>query len=212
MAETSLWVCLIIYESDVISTKKTISMKNNKTYKITIAGKERMLPLCPINEELFIGAFVMFGDVELTVSAAAALVELAPEHEIILTPESKSIPLAYEMAKIQNKEYVVARKGSKLYMSDVVSASVNSITTASKQTLCLGAEEIEKLKGKRVVLVDDVISTGESIAVLMALAEKAGAKIVGQMAVLAEGDAANRDDIIFLEKLPLFDKNGNPLE
>ena len=180
-------------------------------YKMNIAGVERDLPLCPVNEELYIAGFVMFGDVELTVKAAEALVKIAPEHDMILTPESKSIPLAYEMAKIQHKEYIVARKASKLYMSDVISASVNSITTANTQTLCLGGEEIEKLKGKKVLLIDDVISTGESIAVLKLLAEKAGAEVVGQMAVLAEGEAADRNDIIFLEKLPLFDDKGNPL-
>ena len=177
-----------------------------KTYKMTIAGLERELPLCPVNEKLDIAAFVIFGDVEITVAAAKALLEKCPAFDYIVTPEAKSIPLAYEMAKQSGKPYFVCRKGPKLYMRDPVSANVKSITTAKMQTVYLDSAEGEKLTGKRVLIIDDVISTGESLAAVNELVRKFDANVVGQAAVLAEGDAAKRDDIIFLEALPLFFK------
>ena len=176
-----------------------------------IAGIERELPMFPINDKLQIAAFIMFGDVEITVAAAAALAEKAPEFDIIVTAESKGIPLAYELARISGKEYIVARKAPKLYMSGIVTAVVDSITTAGSQSLCLGSSDADKLSGKRVLIVDDVISTGESLAALEKLINTCGGNICGSMAVLAEGDAADREDIIFLEKLPLFDHDGNPV-
>lgn len=176
------------------------------TYKMTIAGLERELPLCPLNEKLDIAAFVMFSDVEITVAAAAELLKKLPDFDVILTAESKGIPLGYEMARQSGKPYVVARKSVKLYMSEPISVTVKSITTSAEQTLYLSAEKAEMIRGKKVLLADDVISTGESLKALEKLAESAGGEISAKAAVLAEGDAAERSDIIFLEKLPLFFK------
>ncbi len=178
----------------------------SRTYKMNIAGCERELPLCEVDEHLDIAAFIMFGDVEITEKSAAELLKKAPEHDIVITAEAKGIPLCYEMARQGCGEYIIARKGVKVYMPDPISVNVKSITTLSQQTLYLGSDDAEKMKGKRVLIVDDVISTGESLRALDALVQKAGGKIVGQVAVLAEGDAADRDDIIFLEKLPVFPK------
>lgn len=178
----------------------------DKTYKMTIAGCERELPLCEVNEHLDIAGFIMFGDVEVTERAAAELLKISPEHDVILTAEAKGIPLGYEMARQGCRDYIVARKGMKVYMPDPISVHVTSITTLSQQTLFLGRDDADKMKGKRVLVVDDVISTGESLKAIEKLAKKAGGIIVGKVAVLAEGDAADRDDIIFLEKLPVFPK------
>ncbi len=178
---------------------------------MTIAGQSRALPLCPLNENLYIGAFVMFGDVELTTASATALLEKAPDFDVLVTAESKGIPLCYEMARQSGKPYVVARKGAKLYMEDILRAEVQSITTKGVQTLCIGKKERETMKDRRVLIVDDVISTGASLAVVEKLVEAAGGTIVGKMAVLAEGDAISREDILYLEELPLFDGKGNPL-
>lgn len=176
------------------------------TYKMKIAGLERELMRCPLNDKIDIAAFIMFSDVELTVACAEELLKKCGEFDIILTAESKGIPLAYEMARQSGKNYVVARKSVKLYMTDPISVTVKSITTAAEQTLYLSKEKAELLKGKKVLLVDDVISTGESLNALEKLTEAAEGNIAGEAAVLAEGDAADRDDIIFLEKLPLFFK------
>ena len=176
------------------------------TYKMKIAGLERELPLCPINEKLDIAAFVMFSDVELTIACAEELLKKCGDFDIILTAESKGIPIGYEMARQSGNQYVVARKSVKLYMTDPIKIKVKSITTSSEQTLYLSREKAEMIKGKRVLIVDDVISTGESIKALEELAEIAGGNIVCKAAVLAEGDAADRDDIVYLEKLPLFFK------
>ncbi len=181
-------------------------------YTIKVAGLERDLPLCPIAENLYIGAFIMFGDVELTEKCAEALIKKAPEHDVIITAESKGIPLAYEMCRLSGKNrYVLARKSVKLYMKDVVSCETKSITTEAKQTLYIDGDDAEYLKGKRVLIVDDVISTGGSLLSLEELVKRAGGNVVGKLTVLAEGDAAKRDDIGYLEVLPLFDGKGNPL-
>ena len=181
-------------------------------YRINVAGLERDLPLCPISDELKIGAFVIFGDPELTTACAEALNAIAPEHDVLITAESKGIPLVHEMARLEgNARYVLARKAAKLYMKDVFSVSVSSITTVKKQTLCISGDDANYLRGKRVVIVDDVISTGESLHALEQLVEHAGGNIVAKMAILAEGDATERDDILYLEKLPLFDAEGNPI-
>jgi adenine phosphoribosyltransferase len=176
------------------------------TYKLTIAGLERELPICPINDKLDIAAFVMFSDVELTVAVANQLLANSPYFDVILTAESKGIPLAYEMARESGKPYVVARKSVKLYMTDPIAVTVKSITTAAEQTLYLSQEKAEMLRDKKVLIVDDVISTGESLIALEKVVNEAGGEITGKAAVLAEGDAADRNDIIFLEKLPLFFK------
>ena len=182
------------------------------TYEMDIAGLKRELPLCKVTDDLYIGAFVMFGDVELTVHCAAELLKRAPEYDYIIAPEAKAIPLLYEMARQSGvNEYVVARKGLKVYMPNPISVEVQSITTKNVQTLYLGDRETKLLTGRRVLIVDDVISTGESLKALEALVEKAGGQIVGRMAVLAEGDAAKRTDIQFLAPLPMLDGEGNPL-
>lgn len=181
-------------------------------YTMKIAGVERALPLCPLNDKLQIGAFVMFGDVELTVACAEALLQIAPAYDVLITAESKGIPLVYEMARQRGGErYLLARKAPKLYMRDVLKCEVQSITTAAKQVLYLDGYDAAYMRGKRVLIVDDVISTGESLNALVNLVEQAGGNIVGKMAVLAEGEAADREDILFLEKLPLFDADGNAL-
>ena len=178
----------------------------SEVYKMTIAGLERELPLCPISENLAIGAFIIFGDVELTIAASAELLKKCPEFDYIITPEAKSIPLAYEMSRQSGKPYFVVRKKAKLYMQNPVSVSVRSITTESEQVLILDGAEGERIRNKRIVIVDDVISTGESLAAVEKLVEKFDVNVVAKAAVLAEGDAAYRDDIVFLEKLPLFER------
>jgi len=182
-------------------------------YNMTIAGVERSLPICPVNDSLSIGAFVILGDAQLSEAAARELLKLAPEYDYIITAEAKGIPLAHEMAR-QNgdRTYFVARKTPKLYMSGVFQVDVRSITTAKDQMLYLDTAEAAMMTGKRILLVDDVISTGESIYAVEKLVKKAGGNIVGRMAILAEGDAHKRDDIIYLEKLPLFHPDGTVME
>ena len=181
-------------------------------YRMKVAGLERDLPLCPISDELYIGAFILFGDVELTEKCAEELAKLAPEHDLLLTAESKGIPLIHAMARhLGENRYVLARKSVKLYMKDVLKCETKSITTGHIQTLYIDGDDAEYMKGKRVLIVDDVISTGGSLLSLEHLVEMAGGKIVGKMTILAEGDAINRKDIICLGKLPLFDKDGNEL-
>ena len=181
-------------------------------YRINVAGLERDLPLCPIAENLYIGAFVLFGDVELTERCAEELYKKAPEHDCLLTAESKGIPLIHAMCRISGKNrYVLARKSVKLYMKDVVKCETQSITTAARQTLYLDGDDAAFLKGKKVLIVDDVISTGGSLLSMENLVQQAGGEVVGKMAILAEGDATTREDIIYLQKLPLFDGNGNAL-
>ena len=179
------------------------------TYPMTVAGLKRDLPLCPINEDLYIGAFVIFGDCELTVACARELLARAPEYDYLITAESKGIPLAYEMARQHgDKKWMLARKGVKLYMKDVVEAEVRSNTTAKPQKLYIDGEDAALMKGKRILIVDDVISTGEALRALEELVTVVGGNIVGRMAILAEGEAQNRPDLIYLEKLPLFNGKG----
>lgn len=181
-------------------------------YKMNIAGLERELPLCPLTDELNIAAFVLFGDVELTEHCAKELYKMAPEHDVMITAESKGIPLVYAMCRLSGRNrYILARKSVKLYMKNVVACDTKSITTSSAQTLYLDGDDAEYLKGKKVLIVDDVISTGGSLLSLENLVKQSGGEIVGKMAILAEGDATCRDDIIYLEKLPLFDKEGREI-
>lgn len=182
-------------------------------YTIDVAGVKRDLPLCRLTDELYIGAFVIFGDVEMTEVSARALLEKAPDFDIMVTAESKGIPLAHEMARQSGKNtYILARKAPKLYMKNVIKTEVKSITTAKVQTLYIDQTDVDRMKGKRVLIVDDVISTGESLHALEALVEQSGGEIVGRMAILAEGDAIDRPDITYVQKLPLFDRNGDPLQ
>ena len=178
-------------------------------HRMNIAGLDRDLPICKVTDDLYIAGFVIFGDQELTVACAKALLEKAPEYDYLITAEAKGIPLAHEMARQSGaKKYFLARKAPKLYMTGVFESSVKSITTAKEQTLYLDTADAELMKGKRILLVDDVISTGESLRALEVLVEKAGGEIVGRMAILAEGDAQERPDLIYLEKLPLFNPDG----
>ncbi len=178
-------------------------------YRMNVAGLERDLPICPVNENLYIAGFVIFGDQELTVACARELLKRAPEYDYIITAEAKGIPLAHEMARqAGDAKYILARKGPKLYMRDIFSVTVNSITTAKEQKLYLDGADAALMKGKKILIVDDVISTGESLKALEALVEKAGGEICGRMAILAEGDAIDREDLIYLEPLPLFNPDG----
>lgn len=182
-------------------------------YHMTIAGLERDLPICKVTDSLYIAGFVIFGDQELTVACARELLKIAPEYDYLITAEAKGIPLAHEMARQTGAaKYFLARKGPKLYMTGVFESTVKSITTANEQHLYLDTADAELIKGKRILIVDDVISTGESLSALEALVEKAGGIIAGKMAVLAEGDAQEREDLIYLEKLPLFHPDGTIME
>ena len=182
-------------------------------YHMRVAGLERDLPICPVNENLSIAGFVIFGDQELTVACARELLAKVPKYDYLITAEAKGIPLAHEMARqAGDAKYILARKAPKLYMQDVFSVSVNSITTAKEQTLYLDGADAALMKGKKILLVDDVISTGESMAALEALVTKAGGEICGRAAILAEGDAQERPDIVYLEKLPLFHPDGTIME
>ena len=183
-----------------------------KTYHMTIAGCERDLPLCKASDTMMIGAFVIFGDVELTIACARELLKKAPEFDYMVAPEAKSIPLIHEMARQSGRnDYMLVRKAKKLYMDGVFETEVRSITTEHVQKLYMDGADAKKLRGKRVLIMDDVISTGESLAAVEKLVSQAGGQVVGRMAILAEGAAAARDDIIFLEKLPLFDGEGDPM-
>ncbi len=179
---------------------------SGKYYEMTIAGCKRSLPICPINEHLDIAGFIMLGDVELTEKTAAELLEKCPEHDVIVTAETKGIPLCYEMARQGCRKYVVARKSVKAYMRNPIFVEVKSITTDHVQKLYLSEEDEKVLRGKRVLIVDDVISTGESLEAMEKLVKMYGGNIVGRACVLAEGDAKDRKDIIYLEPLPLFAK------
>ncbi len=180
-----------------------------KYYEMNIAGLTRALPLCPISDDLQIAGFVIFGDAELTVSCARELLKVAPEYDILITAEAKGIPLAHEMARQHgDSRYIVARKAKKLYMTDIFSVEVQSITTAAVQHLYIDGQDAALMKDRRVLIVDDVISTGESLAAVEKLIHAAGGSIVGKLTILAEGDAQSREDITYLEKLPLFDASG----
>ena len=178
-------------------------------YRMNVAGLDRDLPICRVTDDLYIAGFVIFGDPELTVACARELLARAPEYDYIITAEAKGIPLAHEMARqAGNPKYILARKAPKLYMSDLFSSTVKSITTAKEQTLYLDGGDAKLMKGKRILIVDDVISTGESLNALEVLVENAGGIICGRMAILAEGDAQDREDLVYLEKLPLFNPDG----
>ena len=183
------------------------------TYEMDVAGLKRELPLCKVSDDLYIGAFVMFGDVELTVHCAAELLKRAPEYDYLIAPEAKAIPLLYEMARQSGADkYFLARKGPKAYMSGVFEVDVKSITTMSVQKLVIDTADAELIKGKRMLIIDDVISTGESLRAMEELVTRAGGIVAGRMAVLAEGDAQKRHDIICLAPLPLFNTDGTVKE
>ena len=179
-------------------------------YKMNIAGLDRELPLCKVSDDLYIGAFIMFGDAEITVACARELLARAPkDYDYLLTAEAKSIPLIHEMARQSGaKKYFIARKGPKVYMPDPLHVEDQSITTAGVQKLYLGRDDADLIRGKRILLMDDVISTGGSIHAMEALVNMAGGTVVGRIAVLAEGAAADRTDSKYLERLPVFNADG----
>lgn len=182
------------------------------TYHMNVAGVERDLPLCRLNDDLMIGAFVIFGDTELTCACAAELLKKAPEFDYMIAPEAKAIPLIHEMARQSGRpKYLLVRKVPKFYMDGVFSVDDRSITTAGIQKLYLDGADARLMKGKKILIIDDVVSTGGSLAAVEELVKLAGGEIVGKMTILAEGDAAKRDDVIFLEKLPLFNSKGEPI-
>ena len=181
------------------------------TYSMHVAGLDRDLPICKVTDGLYIGAFIMFGDAELTTRCASELLKLAADvdYDYMLTAEAKSIPLIHEMARQSGaSKYFIARKGPKVYMPDPISVEDKSITTVAQQKLYLGSDDAAVIRGKKILLVDDVISTGGSLKAMEALVEKAGGTVTGRMAVLAEGGAADRSDILFLKKLPVFNADG----
>lgn len=182
------------------------------TYEMNVAGLTRALPLCPLNDEMMIAAFVIFGDVELTCACARDLLKIAPEFDYMVAPEAKAIPLVHEMARQSGRnEYFLVRKAPKLYMDGVFEAVDRSITTQGEQRLYMDRADARKMAGKRILILDDVISTGGSLAAVESLVEQAGGNVVGRMAILAEGKAAERKDILVLGKLPLFNAQGEPL-
>jgi len=174
-------------------------------YKLNVCGLERELPIVRVADNLEIASFVLLGDAELVTAAAEVLVKSIPDADYLITAEAKGIPLVQEMARLLGmKRYFVARKSIKPYMQNPFVTEVYSITTQQKQILCLDREESERIAGKRIVIVDDVISTGESLAAMEKLVKSAGGNIVAKAAVLAEGNAVDRKDIIYLSPLPLF--------
>lgn len=176
-----------------------------KVYEMIVAGVKRELPIIPISNDLAIASFVILGDTELVCETAKELVKRLPEADILVTAEAKGIPLVFEVSRLLGMDrYVVARKSIKAYMAEPLVDEVESITTQKKQMLCLDRNDVDLVAGKRVIILDDVISTGESLRAVESLVEKAGGKIVAKAAILAEGDAAKREDIMFLEELPLF--------
>lgn len=200
---------MIYIIDNIISTRG----KEMNYYKINVAGIDRALPICPLNDKLQIAGFVIIGDPELSLACARELLKKVPEYDYILTAEAKGIPLAHDMARLNGEnKYICARKKPKLYMSGVFEVTVQSITTEGEQKLYLDTSDADLIRGKRLLIVDDVISTGKSLSALEQLAKEAKANVVGKVAILAEGEAADRDDIIYLEKLPLFDADCNPLD
>ena len=184
------------------------------TYSLNVAGLQRELPICKVTDDLYIGAFIVFGDAELTVECAREMLKLVPqeEYDYLFTAEAKSIPLIHEMARQSGaKKYFLARKGPKVYMPDPICVEDRSITTAHAQKLYLGSDDAALMKGKRILIVDDVVSLGDSMHALEQLVEAAGGIVCGRATILAEGDAADRTDLVYLEKLPLFTKDGKPL-
>ncbi|MDI9497205.1 MAG: phosphoribosyltransferase family protein [Bacillota bacterium] len=181
-------------------------------YRLELAGVTRWLPKIRISDKLTIASFVILGDCELVRHAAPELDRLLPDYDCLVTAEAKGITLVYELSRIRNIDrFIVARKSTKAYMADPLGTSLQSITTHEPQNLYLDGHEAAAIRGRRIAIVDDVISTGESLAALEQLVTLAGAKVVAKAALLAEGAAAERDDIIFLQKLPLFGPDGEEL-
>ena len=181
------------------------------TYSMEIAGLKRELPICKVTDDLYIGAFICFGDAELTVACARELLKLVPadSYDYLFTAEAKSIPLIHEMARQSGaQKYFIARKGPKAYMPDPIHVEDKSITTAGVQKLYLGRDDADLIRGKRILIMDDVISTGGSLHAMEELVKLAGGTVTGKVPVLAEGAAPKRADIKFLAPLPVFNADG----
>ena len=184
-----------------------------ETYHLKVCGLTRELPYIPIDEHMAYASFVVLGDTELVVKAAKELAAMVKDADIVLTAEAKGIALAHEITRnLGRKEFIVARKSVKSYMQDPIEEVLHSITTNGEQRLYLDQCDVEKVRGKRVCLVDDVISTGESLQAMENLLHHVGAEVAYRLAILAEGKAADRKDITFLERLPLFRKTENGYE
>jgi adenine phosphoribosyltransferase len=181
-------------------------MSARKTYSIKIAGLKRNLRLFQIKPGLRIAILNILGDTELVQACARELSKRlkSVKFDILVTAEAKSIPLAYALSVATKKPYVILRKTYKLYMGDALTAETLSITTGEPQTLILDEKDRKLMKGKKIVLVDDVISTGSTLQGMHMIAEKAGAKIVAEAAILTEGERSKWDEIISLGHLPLF--------
>jgi adenine phosphoribosyltransferase len=182
------------------------------TYTLNICGLIRELPIVPIDDDLSIASFVILGDTELETTVAPVLADKLPEFDVLISAEAKGIPLIQEISRLFKMNYVVARKSIKAYMTDPVVTEVDSITTEEEQILCLNKPKVETIKDSRVVIIDDVVSTGASIAAIEDLVEKAGGEVAAKAAILAEGEARGREDIIYLEELPLFAGDGKELK
>ncbi|SFP45540.1 phosphoribosyltransferase family protein [Salibacterium halotolerans] len=175
------------------------------TYTLQVAGLTRELPVMQVSPEVSIASFVILGDTEMVTAAAPLLAQQLPEVDVLVTAEAKGIPFVHELSKqLGMSRYVVARKSVKPYMTTPLISSAASITTQKEQQLVLDEMDAAFLKGKRAALIDDVISTGESLQALETLVHQAGARVKTKAAILAEGNADQLNDIVFLEKLPVF--------
>lgn len=171
-------------------------------------GLKRKLPYVQIGENLALASFVVISDTELIQTVAPELLRRLPEVDMLMTAEAKGICLTYELSRLMGmKGFVVARKSRKPYMQNAVSHTVRSITTQKEQTLWLDGCDADKIKGKRVALIDDVIATGESIGAIEALAKTAGAEVVAKAAILAELETVHRPDIIYIKEHFVFRPN-----
>jgi adenine phosphoribosyltransferase len=175
-----------------------------KTYPVTIAGVKRELPVVQVGPGVAVALLNLLGDTELVEAAAQALAEKLPaEVETLITPEVKAVPLAHALSRLTGKPYVVARKTEKPYMINPVTRTVISITTGKPQLLVLDGTDVPLVKGKKVAIVDDVVSTGSTLKGLRELIEDVGGQMSAVLAVFTEGTP--RDDVVALGHLPLFE-------
>lgn len=177
-------------------------------FDFEIMGLKRKLPFVNVGDNLVLASFVVLSDTELIRTVAPELLKRLPEVDLLMTAEAKGICLTYELSRLLGmSEFIVARKSRKPYMQNPVSHSVRSVTTRKEQQLWLDGCDAEKIRGKRVALIDDVIATGESQEALETLATSAGAHVVARAAILAELESVHRKDIIFLKEHFVFRPN-----
>ena len=170
-----------------------------------LLGIKRKLPFVKVKGRLSLASFVVISDTELVQAAAPELVKRLPEVDLLMTAEAKGIILAYEMSRLMGmKDFIVARKSYKPYMQNALSHTLNSVTTQKQQTLWLDGHDVERIRGKRVAIIDDVFATGESLAAIEALAKDAGANVVARAAILAELESVDRPDLIYLKEHYVF--------